>query len=73
MSYIIPRADTATWEQWASTVTGYNPGWENLLSPEMTWQRFGEQLTLVAPSTPNPYEFESWVEWGNALKWALQG
>jgi deoxyribodipyrimidine photolyase len=69
---VIPNPVGLRFEDWASTVVGYNAGLHNQLSPEMDWRDFAQRLSLAYPATPRSEPFETWQEWADALRITLQ-
>lgn len=69
---VVPNPATLTFFEWASTVVGYNNGLHNLLSPEMDWHDFAQQLALAYPAAPRSDLFSSWQDWADTLRMTLQ-
>lgn len=69
---VIPNPAGLDFNDWASTVVGYNPGLHNQLGPDMPWREFGERLSLEYPATPRPESFSTWQEWADSLRITLQ-
>jgi hypothetical protein len=69
--FTFPDPQGMEWQDWVDTSMGLNPGLIGQLDPNLSWQEFGDRLSLPLADTPYAADFGSWQEWVLALRNAL--
>lgn len=67
----IPNPQNLSWQQWATTVAGFNPTFSQYVTPTMDWTDYGRTLTYLEPQVPRVEMYDDWQEWARALKLAI--
>lgn len=67
----IPDPQNLSWQQWATTVAGFNPVFSQYVTPTMDWQSYGRALSYLEPMVPRIEMHETWQEWARALRLAI--
>lgn len=70
---LIPYPYGLEWEDWASTVVGFNGELRNKIAAEEEedWGKFASNMKQFIQDTPEADEFDDWREWAESLKIAL--